>query len=54
MHNRLLSPMVLDQIAFLGLGALIRRGAALARERGAQRVPPLGATFTETRHRATH
>ncbi|WP_424757921.1 serine hydrolase domain-containing protein [Mycobacterium sp.] len=52
-HNRLLSPMMLDQIAFLGLGALIRKGASLAREGGAQRMPPLGSPFTGPRHRVT-
>jgi hypothetical protein len=53
-HNRLLSPMVLDQIAFVGLGALIRRGASVAREHGAQSVPPLGSPITQPRHRVTH
>ncbi|MCW2652735.1 MAG: esterase [Mycobacterium sp.] len=51
-HNRLLSPMVLDQIAFVGLAALVRRGTAQARERGAQSVPELGAPFCETPDRA--
>jgi CubicO group peptidase (beta-lactamase class C family) len=50
-HNRLLSKMVLDQISFVGLGALIRRGASLAREHGAQSVPTLGSPFTEPRGR---
>lgn len=51
-HNRLLSPMVLDQIAFVGLAALVRRGTAQARERGAQSVPELGAPFCKSRDRA--
>jgi CubicO group peptidase (beta-lactamase class C family) len=44
-HNRLLSPMVLDQAAFVGLDGLIRRAAARARRRGAQTVEEFGAPF---------
>ncbi|KUI02079.1 serine hydrolase domain-containing protein [Mycobacterium sp. IS-3022] len=44
-HNRLLTRMVLDQAAFAGLQALIRRDAARARRRGYQPVPDLGAPF---------
>jgi CubicO group peptidase (beta-lactamase class C family) len=48
-HNRLLTPMVLDQAAFAGLHALIRRDATKARRRGYQSVGDLGAPFTENR-----
>lgn len=44
-HNRLLTRMVLDQVTFAGLHALIRRDAARARRRGYQTVPHLGAPF---------
>jgi CubicO group peptidase (beta-lactamase class C family) len=44
-HNRLLSPMLLDQAAFIALHALTRRGAAQARARGAIRVTEFGAPF---------
>lgn len=42
-HNRLLTPMVLDMAAFVGLNALIRKDVARARERGFEAVPNLGA-----------
>lgn len=42
-HNRLLTPMVLDMTAFVGLNALIRKDASRARERGFVAVPDLGA-----------
>ena len=44
-HNRLLTRMVLDQVSFAGLHALIRRDALRARKRGYQTVPDLGAPF---------
>jgi CubicO group peptidase (beta-lactamase class C family) len=44
-HNRLLTRMVLDQVSFAGLDALIRRDAAKARRRGYQTVPDLGAPY---------
>ncbi|ULE32689.1 serine hydrolase domain-containing protein [Mycobacterium sp. IDR2000157661] len=44
-HNRLLTRMVLDQVTFAGLHALIRRDAARARRRGYRTVPDLGAPF---------
>lgn len=44
-HNRLLTPMLLDQATFVGLGALVRRDAARARKRGYQVVPDLGAPY---------
>lgn len=43
-HNRLLTPMVLDMAAFVGLNALIRKDVARARERGYVAVPDLGAS----------
>lgn len=46
-HNRLLSPMLLDQAAFVALAALIRRGAAAARKHGAQTIADFGAPFAE-------
>ncbi len=47
-HNRLLSPfLLLDQAGFVGTGALIRRGAALAQERGFSRVTEFGSGFAE-------
>lgn len=44
-HNRLLTPMLLDMGSFAGLGVLIRRDVARARRRGYQVVPDLGAPF---------
>ncbi|WP_233213308.1 serine hydrolase domain-containing protein [Mycobacterium hubeiense] len=45
-HNRLLTPLfVVDQAAFAGLNALIRRDAARARTRGYRTVPDFGAPF---------
>lgn len=47
-HNRLLSPfVVIDHAGFVATGAMLRRGAALAREHGFQRVAELGASFPE-------
>lgn len=46
-HNRLLTPMLLDQAAFIGLLALLRRGADAARKRGPQPVPHFGAPYPE-------
>jgi CubicO group peptidase (beta-lactamase class C family) len=46
-HNRLLTPMLLDQMAFAGIGALLRRSAAAARKHGAQEVPQYGASYSE-------
>lgn len=42
-HNRLLTPMILDMTAFVGLHALIRRDIARVRRRGFEPVPDLGA-----------
>jgi CubicO group peptidase (beta-lactamase class C family) len=44
-HNRLLTRMVFDQVAFAGLHALIRRDAARARSRGYHTTPALGAPY---------
>jgi CubicO group peptidase (beta-lactamase class C family) len=44
-HNRLLTPMVFDQATFIGLGALLRRGAAEARRHGHQTVLEFGAPY---------
>jgi CubicO group peptidase (beta-lactamase class C family) len=44
-HNRLLTPMLLDQVSFAGLHALIRRDAARARQRGYAAVPEFGAPY---------
>jgi CubicO group peptidase (beta-lactamase class C family) len=46
-HNRLLTPMLLDQAAFVGLGKLLRRGAEAARNGGPQVVPHFGAPYPE-------
>jgi CubicO group peptidase (beta-lactamase class C family) len=46
-HNRLLTPMLLDQVAFAGLHALIRRDAASARKRGYQMVQEFGAPYED-------
>ncbi|MGV0812610.1 serine hydrolase domain-containing protein [Mycolicibacterium boenickei] len=42
-HNRLLTPMVLDMAAFVGLNALIRKDVARARAHGYEAIPDLGA-----------
>lgn len=43
-HNRLLTPLVVaDQAGFVATAALIRRGAARARERGFGAIPVFGA-----------
>ena len=44
-HNRLLTPMIFDQATFIGLGTLLRRGAATARRHGYHIVPDLGASY---------
>jgi CubicO group peptidase (beta-lactamase class C family) len=49
-HNRLLTRMVLDQVTFAGLHALIRRDAAQARERGYETTPMFGAPYDVPRH----
>ena len=47
-HNRLLTPMIFDQATFIGLGALLRRGAAAARKHGYHIVPDFGAPYPKT------
>lgn len=42
-HNRLLTPMVLDMAAFVGLNGLIRRDVARASKRGFEAVAEFGA-----------
>lgn len=42
-HNRLLTPMLFDMGAFVGLDLLIRRDAAQARKHGYRPVPDFGA-----------
>lgn len=44
-HNRLLTRMLLDQAAFAGIHALIRRDAAKARKRGYATTPAFGAPY---------
>jgi CubicO group peptidase (beta-lactamase class C family) len=46
-HNRLLTPMLLDQVSFVGIAALLRRGTEAARKRGALTVPEFGAPYLE-------
>jgi CubicO group peptidase (beta-lactamase class C family) len=46
-HNRLLTPMVFDQATFVGLFALLRRGAEAARRHGPHIVPEFGAPYPE-------
>src|SRR5205823_6541749 len=45
-HNRLLTPMMFDQAAFVGLVGLLRRGAHAARSRGPRVVPQFGAPYS--------
>jgi CubicO group peptidase (beta-lactamase class C family) len=49
-HNRLLTRMLLDQVTFAGLHALIRRDAAQARKRGYDATPAFGAPYDVPRH----
>jgi len=44
-HNRLLTRMLLDQVSFAGLHALIRRDAEKARKRGYETTPAFGAPY---------
>lgn len=46
-HNRLVTPIVLDQIIFVPLILPIRRAAAAAHERGFHTVPRFGAPYQE-------
>jgi CubicO group peptidase (beta-lactamase class C family) len=47
-HNRLLSPFAaVDQVGFVGLGALLHCGAAEARKHGFERVTQFGAPYRE-------
>jgi CubicO group peptidase (beta-lactamase class C family) len=49
-HNRLLTRMLLDQVTFAGLHALIQRDAAQARKRGYEATPAFGAPYDVPRH----
>ncbi|GAS92190.1 esterase/beta-lactamase LipL [Mycolicibacterium brisbanense] len=42
-HNRLVTPMVLDMTAFVALNAIIRKDVGAARRRGYQPVPDFGS-----------
>jgi len=46
-HNRLLTPMLFDMGAFVGLNMLIRCDASRARRRGYQVVPDFGSPYDE-------
>jgi CubicO group peptidase (beta-lactamase class C family) len=47
-HNRLISPMLaVDNVGFVGLNALIRRGATIARKHGVRPASHFGAPFIE-------
>lgn len=46
-HNRLLTPMMFDQAAFVGLVGLLRRGAAAARRNGSHVVPRFGSPYPQ-------
>lgn len=46
-HNRLLTPIVLDQILFVALLAPLRRAAAAAYRHGLHTMPRLGAPYPE-------
>jgi CubicO group peptidase (beta-lactamase class C family) len=46
-HNRLLTPMVFDQAAFVALIILLRHSAAAARRHGAQTVADFGAPYPQ-------
>jgi CubicO group peptidase (beta-lactamase class C family) len=48
-HNRLLTPMVLDMASFAGLARPMRSAVATARKNDPQEVPQLGATFRKLR-----
>ena len=51
-HNRLLTPMIFDPVTFIGLGALLRRGAAAARRHGYHVTPDIGARYPHRRGRS--
>jgi CubicO group peptidase (beta-lactamase class C family) len=46
-HNRLITPVLLDQILFVPLILPVRRAAAAVHERGAHPVPQFGAPYPE-------
>lgn len=51
-HNRLLTPMVLDMASFAGLARPMRNAITAARHAGALEVPQFGARFPMTGQRA--
>jgi CubicO group peptidase (beta-lactamase class C family) len=46
-HNRLITPMVLDQILFVPLILPIRRAVAAAHMSGTDTLPQIGAAYAE-------
>lgn len=52
-HNRLLTPMVLDMASFAGLAPPMRSAIAAARRHGALEVPQFGATYPDRGQRNT-
>jgi CubicO group peptidase (beta-lactamase class C family) len=52
-HNRLLTPMVFDSVAFAGLARPLRSALSAARTRGAQTVPQFGATYRKPKLQTT-
>ncbi len=48
-HNRLLTPMVLDMASFAGLARPLRNAITAARRAGPLEVPQLGASYGEKR-----
>lgn len=51
-HNRLLTPMVLDMASFAGLAQPMRSAIAAARHKGPLEVPALGAPYRQPRKSA--
>jgi len=51
-HNRLLTPMVLDSVSFAGLAGPLRRAVAAARTRGAHAVPQFGAPYRKPKRQS--
>jgi CubicO group peptidase (beta-lactamase class C family) len=52
-HNRLLTPMVLDMAAFAGLAQPLRSGVTAARNSGPVRLPRFGAAYYEQGQRGS-
>jgi CubicO group peptidase (beta-lactamase class C family) len=47
-HNRFITPMVLDQSSFVGLAVLLRRAVVKAQIHGALAVPEFGTAYSAT------